>query len=384
MIKNIVLLSFLVISGGAFAQVGINNEDPKATLDITAKTTDGSKPEGVIAPRLTGDQIKAADAQYIAAQTGAMVYATAAVGTSTAKTVNITTPGYYFFNGTVWLKVNDIWRNDVVNTQVKLGTLSNGTTARPTGTDFVVKDNGRVGIASTTPASTLDVVATSTAATTPEGIIAPRLTGDQIKAKDAQYIAAQTGAIVFATAAVGTSTAKTVNITTSGYYFFNGTVWLKVNDVWRNDTANTQIKLGTLSNGTSARTAGTEFVVLDTGNVGIGTTTPTSNLDINGSFSAAIRTVSVATTILDSDYTILGPTTGPGGTNPGITITMPDPTTMKGRIYNFVYNGGNFTLSGLLRVEGADVTSFLIRATLSAAIFQSDGTRWIAVNRSGS
>ncbi len=105
--KRVLLISGLVISSFALSQVGINNQNPRATLDITAKTTDGSKAEGFIAPRLTGDQIKAGDAQYGAAQTGAILYATSGVTTpvSGSKTESITSAGYYYFNGTRWARV---------------------------------------------------------------------------------------------------------------------------------------------------------------------------------------------------------------------------------------------------------------------------------------
>ncbi len=54
--KNLIISGLLLLfSHAANSQVGINNISPKATLDITAKTTDGTKPEGVIAPRLSGD-----------------------------------------------------------------------------------------------------------------------------------------------------------------------------------------------------------------------------------------------------------------------------------------------------------------------------------------
>lgn len=95
----------LVFSGSSFfAQVGVNSSDPKATFDIAAKTTNGSKAEGLIAPRLTGDQIKLADIQYNSDQAGAIVYASSGVTTPSAKTANITGPGYYYFDGNMWLK----------------------------------------------------------------------------------------------------------------------------------------------------------------------------------------------------------------------------------------------------------------------------------------
>ncbi|MFV0531286.1 MAG: hypothetical protein ACK5MD_07580 [Flavobacteriales bacterium] len=92
----------LLVSGLSYGQVGMATSAPKATLDIAAIKTDGSTPEGLIAPRLTGDQIKAADTKYEAAQKGAIVYATAPVTTASTKTANITKKGYYYFDGSVW------------------------------------------------------------------------------------------------------------------------------------------------------------------------------------------------------------------------------------------------------------------------------------------
>ena len=83
--------------------VGIGTNSPKATLDVTANTRDGSKPEGFIPPRLTGDEIKAGDPQYDIPQTGTIVYATSApTNPKTFKTSGITEAGYYYFDGAVW------------------------------------------------------------------------------------------------------------------------------------------------------------------------------------------------------------------------------------------------------------------------------------------
>ena len=143
---------------------------------------------------------------------------------------------------------------------------------------------GRVGINTPTPAATLDVVAKNADPAVVDGVIAPRLTGDELQAKDAVYLAPQTGALVYATSAVTTpGGTKTANVTSAGYYYFNGAVWVKVaspvasadntDDEWINNTADTRIELGKTSvKGT--RAAGTEFVALDNGNVGIGTATP--------------------------------------------------------------------------------------------------------------
>ncbi|SEM76980.1 hypothetical protein SAMN05421856_106205 [Chryseobacterium taichungense] len=101
--KKIITIAVSLYSLSLIAQVGVNTTTPKATLDVTARTTNGSRPEGFIAPRLTGDQIKAADAQYETAQTGTIAYATsAATMPRTTKTAGITAPGYYYFDGAVW------------------------------------------------------------------------------------------------------------------------------------------------------------------------------------------------------------------------------------------------------------------------------------------
>jgi len=95
-------------------QVGINSTSPKSTLDVAGKPTDVTSADGVIAPRLTGNQLKAKDALYIKTtsssdgQTGAIVYVTQAVtGTPAGKTINVTSSGYYYFDGDVWKKLND-------------------------------------------------------------------------------------------------------------------------------------------------------------------------------------------------------------------------------------------------------------------------------------
>ncbi|MDQ1162918.1 hypothetical protein QE422_003286 [Chryseobacterium sp. SORGH_AS 447] len=105
--KNLSAAAVLLFSAVMYSQVGINNQSPKATLDITAKTTDGSKPEGIIAPRLTGDQIKAADGQYGSDQKGTIVYATSPVNSASTKTANINVEGYYYFDGSLWQKVGN-------------------------------------------------------------------------------------------------------------------------------------------------------------------------------------------------------------------------------------------------------------------------------------
>ncbi len=94
-----------VLSNFAFSQIGINTADPITSLDVVAKKNDGSTAEGILPPRLTGDQIKAADNQYSAQHAGTIVYVTVPVNTPSAKTVNMTSSGTYIFDGSVWVKM---------------------------------------------------------------------------------------------------------------------------------------------------------------------------------------------------------------------------------------------------------------------------------------
>ena len=96
----------MLLSNGAInAQVTVGaNTIPKATLDVVAANPNGQTVEGIIAPRLTGNQIQSRNALYGAAQEGVVIYATSAVTNPTVgdKTEKITAAGYYYFDGTVW------------------------------------------------------------------------------------------------------------------------------------------------------------------------------------------------------------------------------------------------------------------------------------------
>lgn len=107
--KKSFFVTAIIAGNFIFGQVGINNESPKATLDVSVHPTDNTKPEGIIAPRLSGEEIKGKDAIYLAEQKGTIVYATSAssdAGVAGKKTINIAAEGYYYFDGTIWQKFN--------------------------------------------------------------------------------------------------------------------------------------------------------------------------------------------------------------------------------------------------------------------------------------
>ncbi|MDW9379886.1 hypothetical protein [Chryseobacterium sp. JV558] len=101
-------IALLSIGASLSAQVGINTGQAQATFDIIGSPSNASKLDGVIAPRLTGVQLRAKS--YTAAQTGAIVYVTAAETTPSGQTVDVVSPGYYYFDGTKWGNLSGNWR----------------------------------------------------------------------------------------------------------------------------------------------------------------------------------------------------------------------------------------------------------------------------------
>ncbi|WP_294240880.1 phage tail protein [uncultured Chryseobacterium sp.] len=214
--KKIALLTLLPLSAVLYSQVGINNNLPKVTLDITAKTTDGSKPEGIIAPRLTGDQIKSADAQYGSDQRGAIVYALAAVSTASTKTANIAGEGYYFFGGNIWQRIGFGSDTSIYNGSGSLSgntiVAQNANTLSFTGTAVnafsadgntlsVDAANHRIGIGTAAPSVALEINNGSTAGAIKiaDGTQALNkvLTSDGSGTANWQYSAMPPGAVIY-------------------------------------------------------------------------------------------------------------------------------------------------------------------------------------------
>lgn len=77
------------------AQVGINTTEPDAILDVEA--TDS----GILIPRVALTATNVA-APITTPTTSELIYNTASAGTG----VNAVTPGYYYWNGTVWVRLN--------------------------------------------------------------------------------------------------------------------------------------------------------------------------------------------------------------------------------------------------------------------------------------
>ena len=177
--KTLLSLIFLGLTWCVNAQVGVGTNDPKATLDVRKSTnTPTTSVDGVIPPNMTKTELaNKAASTYGNAQIGALVYVYDATGgtsgLSLSQVAQITTTGYYTFNGTVWIKLlnatdadttNDAWVNNSTNTSVELGTTSNGVT-RVAGTEVVATDAGNLGLGIVAPTTKLHVVSGGTTTT---------------------------------------------------------------------------------------------------------------------------------------------------------------------------------------------------------------------------
>lgn len=120
MTRKAILLA-LLISGLTTAQVGINIAEPNTTLDVSAKRnssnvlTDTAQTYGLQAPRLTRAELASLTAPYGANQNGALVYITDITGgDALGQRINVSTIGYYYFDGALWQKVanQNIYSND--------------------------------------------------------------------------------------------------------------------------------------------------------------------------------------------------------------------------------------------------------------------------------
>ncbi|SMP14860.1 hypothetical protein [Chryseobacterium profundimaris] len=312
-------MAVLLYSTVFLAQVGINNNIPKATLDVTAKTTDGSKPEGLLVPRLTGDQIQTADAQYTADQKGIIIYATSAPAVPAGKTANMTAEGYYFFDGSVWQKI--------INT------------------------------------------ASGDASTAAKGIV--QLAGDLSGTAASPAIAGN--AVTSAKILDGTIANADLASGSGGIYKGNGSL---SGNTTVAQGANTLAFTSTATNGFSVDgTTLSADAVND--RIGIGTASPNTTLTVNGIISSGLQTISTAGTVVNRS--VVSATTN---------FVLPSAVTSAGAIIytRNINNSGSIavtTLAGLMFNGGSTtgVSSYNMTATdqTKTILWISDGFNWTAL-----
>jgi len=97
-------LLFLLSSYSIIAQVGIGTTTPATTLDIVAANPSGTgtSVDGILIPRVTRQRAQS----MTGTTTSTIIYVNeVATGSASGTTINVTTVGFYFYNGTVWEKL---------------------------------------------------------------------------------------------------------------------------------------------------------------------------------------------------------------------------------------------------------------------------------------
>ena len=143
-ILSLFILSIPLIQG----QVGIGNNDPKSTLDITAS----NKPlpvntDGILVPRV--DAFPVADPG--ADQDGMMVFLTTAVGTYTK--------GFHYWDNTLsnWIRIGGSDQEWLDGTNGSGEPLIYANQAKLNGKDIVFQDDGKIGIGTDDPIEALEI-----------------------------------------------------------------------------------------------------------------------------------------------------------------------------------------------------------------------------------
>ncbi|MDR6370543.1 uncharacterized protein YaiE (UPF0345 family) [Chryseobacterium bernardetii] len=282
----ILLLAFCKVR----SQVGINTTSPAATFDINAKNATGTSTnvDGVLITRLDRQRAQS----MTGVPTSTLIYVNSvATGTQTGTAVNIDAVGYYYYNGSVWTKLANpvnIYNADGTltgnrtvtqgaNTLAFTGTKTNAFSVN--GKNFSVDAaNSRVGIGTIAPASSLSVQNSSgaTNSTISAGIencgaaclqgIARNITLYNLNSTGGQF--AELGFIP-STSETGLSGASITGID--------------------RDAANSYAGLQFSTR--NATDYAPRLTIKSSGNVGIGTTSPTNKLQIESTTSGALKIV---------------------------------------------------------------------------------------------
>lgn len=263
--KNLLLLTALVVTQFSISQIGVGTTTPRGAMEINSTTT------GFIPPQvaLTASNVAApvVNPQGGAIASGTIVYNTATAGVSPNNVI----PGYYFWNGSQWLKFS----TQTSTTSTEWTTLGNNSTSASTnfiGTtdavDFVARTNnlermritsgGNIGIGNNAPTNLLEVGSSTTGA---NAAITTK-TATSISAFTPANFANYNGGVIQSTYP-GSTTGQILTIAATGSNSGN----------WPS-----QITFHTRNNG--GTNSNEKMRITDLGRVGIGTTSPLNYLHI--------------------------------------------------------------------------------------------------------
>lgn len=168
------LLISATFTATIFSQVGINTKNPKSSLDVSIlRDTDGNQVltdvTGLQAPRLTRSELtNKGNLLYGTDQTGTLIYITDITGGDMlSQRANITSIGYYFFDGKLWIKIGGSGGNSTTTADNGLtendgniqlgGSLKSDTDINTGSYNFTLSGDGNIGIGTDAPSQKLDV-----------------------------------------------------------------------------------------------------------------------------------------------------------------------------------------------------------------------------------
>ena len=405
--------ALLLVGTFTFAQVGVNTNIPNATLDVAGNPADITKYDGIIAPRISGSDLK--NKIYTDSQTGALVYVTVADPSPTGQTADVSSPGYYYFNGdpaiNKWIKLNTGISAAPWNVQ--------NTSSPATANTQNIYQDGKVGIgfASTDAVSDRqfevkgDMKAQYGSGTNYFGIDTNLFgIGNGFYYSDNDDLAAATSTSVVLTRpgisslqsnyGSGGGSMATFSEPTGGSFALisnnqdqsvNASIWGISNGAINNLTLSHSASSAESTDIVLEKLKGITFSYKDASNAPQGSYTfPRTNGQANqvlvtdgagtlswkdiSSLNAKIRNLSSGTVASD-DYTIL--VTG--------NISLPAASAANlGKIYNLINDtSGSVTISGTIRINGGNFSDYNLNNTEMGRgiVVQSTGSAWVVISR---
>ena len=97
---RLIYFLFFLLTLSLKGQVGVNTQNPETTFEVVGKPDDLNHYDGIIPPRITGDQL--ASKLYTSTKKGAIVFITSPPSNITEQVSNVVLPGVYYFDGREW------------------------------------------------------------------------------------------------------------------------------------------------------------------------------------------------------------------------------------------------------------------------------------------